>query len=209
MMTVWVCVVALPPMLATMGMRMASTVSWAMLFSNMAMTAAAAMAVPRLMTNHGRRWRVVCKVGANKSSLSSNPTARAPRRALSLITTSSTSSMVMRPNKKPRALTTARLCTSYFSNTRTTSSDVCSGCTVMGSLRIISCRLAVIGALSSRCSETVPSSLRRAFTTNTVPGLLGRVSLLSRRKASISPTVLVGSAVTTSSCIRPPAVSSA
>ena len=55
--TVSVCVAALPPMPATIGMNTASAVTCSMVPSKSATTDAATNAVTRLIASHGRRFR--------------------------------------------------------------------------------------------------------------------------------------------------------
>lgn len=94
--TVWVCVVALPPLEAMMGIDLLSVVSLAMESSNSEITDAAAIAVPRFTISHGRRLRAVTMAGANKSSEESTPAAADWRQATSSMTVSRMSSMVIR-----------------------------------------------------------------------------------------------------------------
>ena len=55
---VMVCVPALPPCPATIGMNAANTAAWAIVLSKSETTAEARKAVPRLITSQGSRLRI-------------------------------------------------------------------------------------------------------------------------------------------------------
>ncbi len=107
MMSVTVCVPAMPPMLATTGIRTASATTFSIVASNRPTTHEASSAVNRLMPSQSARRRALLRTPANTSSSSSRPAAASAGCSACSRTTSTTSSMVMRPSSLPSSATTA------------------------------------------------------------------------------------------------------
>ena len=92
-----VCVPALPPMDATIGMSTASATICSMVASNRLITQEARIAVPRLTNSQMKRCLVVCQTGSDTDSPATPPIRRMSSDASSWMT-STTSSAVMTPS---------------------------------------------------------------------------------------------------------------
>ena len=104
MVRVWVP--AIPPMLATTGIRIASATTCSMVSSKRPITHAAMRAVARLVPSHTSRRRAAAPMGPKRSSSSSRPAICMNDRSSSSRMTSTTSSTVMRPRSLPSPSTT-------------------------------------------------------------------------------------------------------
>jgi hypothetical protein len=116
---VWVA--ATPPMLATMGIRMARATTCSSVASKSPITRAAIKAATRLQLSHRTRRRMLLKTGANMSTSSSRPAMESTECSASSRITSTTSSMVMRPRRKLLSSTTGAETRSWFSKILATS----------------------------------------------------------------------------------------
>ena len=114
--TVMVWVPALPPIEATIGMRMASATICSIVPSNHEITQEARMAVSRLTNSQEKRERVVCQtVSVMVSSAPTPPRCRMSSSASSWIT-STMSSTISVPTSRPASSTTAAETRLYCSN---------------------------------------------------------------------------------------------
>ncbi len=97
--TVMVCVPALPPIEATMGISTASATICSMVASNRLITSEARMAVARLARSQVKRRRVVSHTVSATDSPATPPMRRMSSEASSC-TTSTTSSAVITPTSR-------------------------------------------------------------------------------------------------------------
>ena len=97
---------AMPPMLATMGISTASATTFSSVSWNRPTTQEARKAVARLTPSHTARRRAAGSTGAKVSSSSDRPVRLMRECSDSSRMTSTTSSMVMRPRRRPSASTT-------------------------------------------------------------------------------------------------------
>ena len=91
------CVPATPPMLGTMGIRIASRTILSRAVSKISTTDAARNAVAKLTPSHMALFLALLVAGENKSSSSSRPAALISECSASSLITSTTSSIVIRP----------------------------------------------------------------------------------------------------------------
>ena len=122
--TVSVWLPATPPMLATMGINMASATTFSIVASKILMTEEARMAVIRLTPSQTARRGAVRPTEAKVPSSSLNPAMLSREWSASSMMTSTTSSMVMRPNNFLLSLITGAETQSCFSN-RCATSESC------------------------------------------------------------------------------------
>jgi hypothetical protein len=113
--TVMVCVPALPPIEATIGIRMASATIWSIEASNHEITQDASTAVARLSKSQLKRDRVV---DHTVSVISSSPTppSRSMSSSASSCITSTMSSTISMPTSRPSSSVTAAETRLYWPN---------------------------------------------------------------------------------------------
>ena len=160
-MTVSVCVAALPPIPATMGMNTASAVICEIVPSNNLTTEAAMNAVNRFTISHGSRFLSDSRAGVKTRSSPARPANRYRSSVASSLMTSMTSSTVMMPTSLFSSSTTGIASRLYDATIRATSSWSVSTRTLMTSAVMIRFSGVSGDTSSSRRSETTPTRCRR------------------------------------------------
>ena len=143
---------AMPPILATMGISTASATTFSSVPSYRPMTQEARNAVARLMPSQTARRRALSIAGAKMSLSSSRPAMLINEWSASSRITSTTSSIVMRPNSLPSSSMTGADTRSRSSNRRATASSSMVAGMPSTSVSITSATLAS-GSLVSRVAS--------------------------------------------------------
>ena len=158
-----VCVPAIPPMLATVGITRTTTL--AILSSNRLITAAAISAVMSLMPSQTARLRPAQRTGAKVSWSTSRPAGPTTVSSASSKMPSTSSSMVTRPNKWPASSTTGAEIRSCSQNKRATSVSDLETSMGSSSLFMISRTVTLGSAINSLVIDSKPRYSSRLLTT--------------------------------------------